>query len=167
MRENPWRANVDKDSPKHLVDQTLSGRTAIRAVSGPLAVHYCGAGRRFDAGLHPEPSPWPTVSFAITRRSIPTRSGSRPIPGSPPRPGRRGGLPHRQPANGRHGRTLRTNGPPTSTASPGRIPGSQGRWPIMLEAMRLLALCGPEGFPVACFDQYPFSLVCHSWASSG
>ena len=41
VRENPWRANVDKDSPKHLVDQTLSGRTAIRAVSGPLAVHYC------------------------------------------------------------------------------------------------------------------------------
>ena len=46
-----------------------------------------------------------------------------------------------------------------------RIPppdaGSQGRWPRMLEALRLLRRgLGDEVFLVACFDQYPFSLAC-------
>ena len=40
-------------------------------------------------------------------------------------------------------------------------PGSQGRWPLMIEALkrRRGALRG-RAFVVACFDQYPFSLAC-------
>ncbi len=40
-------------------------------------------------------------------------------------------------------------------------PASQGRWPIMLEALRyVVEAFGRETFIVACFDQYPFSLAC-------
>jgi uroporphyrinogen decarboxylase len=40
-------------------------------------------------------------------------------------------------------------------------PGSQGRWPIMLDALRrIVAAVGRDVFIVACFDQYPFSLAC-------
>ena len=39
-------------------------------------------------------------------------------------------------------------------------PGSQGRYPLMLEALRLIVeRLGKEVFVVACFDQYPFSLA--------
>ncbi len=40
-------------------------------------------------------------------------------------------------------------------------PQRQGRWPLMLEALRLIdGAIGKEAFIVACFDQYPFSLAC-------
>ena len=44
---------------------------------------------------------------------------------------------------------------------PAPDPGSQGRWPLMLEAVRRVRRgLGADGFLVACFDQYPFSLAC-------
>ncbi len=40
-------------------------------------------------------------------------------------------------------------------------PCVQGRWPLMLEALRLIRQgVGPDVWIVACFDQYPFSLAC-------
>jgi uroporphyrinogen decarboxylase len=40
-------------------------------------------------------------------------------------------------------------------------PGSQGRFPVMIEALdRVRQALGREVFIVACFDQYPFSLAC-------
>ena len=40
-------------------------------------------------------------------------------------------------------------------------PKTQGRWPLMLDALRLIKeAIGEEAFIVACFDQYPFSLAC-------
>jgi MtaA/CmuA family methyltransferase len=40
-------------------------------------------------------------------------------------------------------------------------PKTQGRWPLMLEALRRInKAIGKEAFIVACFDQYPFSLAC-------
>ena len=48
-----------------------------------------------------------------------------------------------------------------STGLPPPDPLSQGRWPLMLDALRLIdAALGEEVFLVACFDQYPFSLAC-------
>ncbi len=39
-------------------------------------------------------------------------------------------------------------------------PGSQGRYPLMLEALaRIVHALGKDVFIVACFDQYPFSLA--------
>ncbi len=46
-------------------------------------------------------------------------------------------------------------------AIPTPDPWTQGRQPLLLEALRLLrAKLGPEVFIVACFDQAPFSLAC-------
>jgi MtaA/CmuA family methyltransferase len=43
---------------------------------------------------------------------------------------------------------------------PSPDPGSQGRYPVMLEALeRVRRAIGSEAFVVACFDQYPFSLA--------
>ncbi len=43
---------------------------------------------------------------------------------------------------------------------PSPDPSSQGRYPIMLEALaRIVKTLGQEVFVVACFDQYPFSLA--------
>lgn len=39
-------------------------------------------------------------------------------------------------------------------------PTSQGRWPIMIEALRRIRRALPEVFVIGCFDQYPFSLGC-------
>jgi MtaA/CmuA family methyltransferase len=40
-------------------------------------------------------------------------------------------------------------------------PSSQGRWPLMLEALaRIDEAIGGQVFVVACLDQYPFSLAC-------
>lgn len=44
---------------------------------------------------------------------------------------------------------------------PAPAPAKQGRYPLMLAALRRLReLLGREVFVVACFDQYPFSLAC-------
>ncbi len=44
---------------------------------------------------------------------------------------------------------------------PAPDPSSQGRWPLMLEALRRIrAALGDRVFLVGCFDQYPFSLAC-------
>ena len=40
-------------------------------------------------------------------------------------------------------------------------PATQGRWPMMLDALRRIRKAlGPDVFVVGCFDQYPFSLAC-------
>lgn len=44
---------------------------------------------------------------------------------------------------------------------PAPDPSSQGRWPMMLDALRRIRIgVGPDVFLVGCFDQYPFSLAC-------
>lgn len=44
---------------------------------------------------------------------------------------------------------------------PAPDPSKQGRWPLMLEALRRIRDAVGDGtFVVACFDQYPFSLAC-------
>jgi MtaA/CmuA family methyltransferase len=43
---------------------------------------------------------------------------------------------------------------------PAPDPGTQGRYPLMLEALeRVVQLLGRDAYVVACFDQYPFSLA--------
>jgi uroporphyrinogen decarboxylase len=55
--------------------------------------------------------------------------------------------------------------PIQSLADVDRIPapdvGRQGRWPLMIEALkRIVEALRGRAFVVACFDQYPFSLAC-------
>ncbi len=153
---------MDDNSSKHLVGQTLLGRPVPRAVSGPLAVHYCArlAGVsmreytlnprtladcvvRYYEEFHPDAvwlsaDTWVTAQAMGAAVAFPTEN--QPMAGT--------GEPYVR-----------------SAADIDRIPapdtGSQGRWPTMLEAMRhLLDALGKDVFIVACFDQYPFSLAC-------
>jgi len=53
---------------------------------------------------------------------------------------------------------------PMAAADIDRIPSpdpkTQGRWPLMLDAMRRIRKALPDVFVIGCFDQYPFSLAC-------
>ncbi len=128
---------------------------------GPLAVHYCArlAGISLDAytsdprtladcviryyeRFRPD-AVWVSADTWVSAQAMGARVGAV----APDQPW--GGL-----------------GPPLvqTIADLGRIPrpdpGSQGRYPLMLEALRLIVeRLGKEAFVVACFDQYPFSLA--------
>jgi len=43
---------------------------------------------------------------------------------------------------------------------PAPDPKTQGRWPLMLDAMRRIRRALPDVFLIGCFDQYPFSMAC-------
>ncbi len=156
------RAVVDHNSSKHLVNQTLLGRPVPRAVSGPLAVHYCArlAGIsmreytlnprtladcvvRYYETFHPD-AVWLSADTWVTAQAM---GAAVAFPTD------------NQPMAG-------TGEPCVRSAAdidriPAPDPGSQGRWPTMLEAMRHLGdALGKDVFIVACFDQYPFSLAC-------
>ena len=153
---------VEHGSSRNLVGQALTGRPVPRAVSGPLAVHYCArlAGvsmrdytlnprtladcvLRYYETFHPD-AIWLSADTWVTAQAMGAAvdfpSGDQPMAG--------------------------TGGPCVRSAAdidriPPPDPGSQGRWPTMLEAMRHLGdALGNDVFIVACFDQYPFSLAC-------
>jgi len=155
-------SRVDGPSSKQLVGQALTGQAVARPVAGPLAVHYCaglaGVSLR-DYTLNPRcladcviryyerfrpDAVWLSADTWVTAQAM----------GAPV------GFPNdRQPMAGIGGPCIR------SAADIDRIPppdpASQGRWPIMLEALRyVVEAVGGETFIVACFDQYPFSLAC-------
>lgn len=153
---------IDHCSSKHLVGQTLLGRPVPRAVSGPLAVHSCAQFMgvslreytlnprsladcvlRYYEAFRPD-AIWLSADTWVTAQamgaSVAFPLGNQPLAGT--------------------GRPC-----VRSAADIDRIPppdlSSQGRWPIMLEAMRCLDdAVGKDAFIVACFDQYPFSLAC-------
>ena len=149
-------------SSKQLVARVLAGQTVTRPAAGPLAVHYCaglaGVSLR-DYTLNPRcladcviryyqrfrpDAVWVSADTWVTAQAM----------------GASVGFPNdQQPMAGIGGPCVR------SAADIDRIPppdpSSQGRWPIMLEAMRhVVEALGGEVFIVACFDQYPFSLAC-------
>jgi uroporphyrinogen decarboxylase len=147
---------------KQLVANVLAGQTVSRPVAGPLAVHYCAglAGVslrdytlnprcladcviRYYQGFRPD-AIWMSADTWVTAQAMGASVGF-------PNP--------QQPMAGVGGPCIR------SAADIDRIPppdpASQGRWPIMLEALRyVVEALGREVFIVACFDQYPFSLAC-------
>ncbi|MGC8642251.1 MAG: uroporphyrinogen decarboxylase family protein [Isosphaeraceae bacterium] len=152
----------DHESSRYLVSQTLAGRPVSRAVSGPLAVHYCArvAGVsmreytlnpraladcviRYHEIFRPDAiwlsaDTWVTASALGAATAFPAEDVPMAGTGEP---------------------TIR------NAADIDRIPPpdprSQGRWPLMLEALRqIVDALGNDVFIVACFDQYPFSLAC-------
>lgn len=148
--------------PRALVGRTLAGLPAGRAVAGPLAVHYCAglAGVslrdytlnaqclaesvvRYYERFRPD-AVWLSADTWVTAEAMGAKVA---FPG----PG--------QPLAGTGEACVR------SAADIDRIPPpdpvTQGRCPLMLEALRLVRKAvGDEAFVVACFDQYPFSLAC-------
>lgn len=63
-----------------------------------------------------------------------------------------------QPFTGEGGRLIRSARDIDRLPSP--VPASQGRYPLMVEAVgRVVEALGRDAYVVACFDQYPFSLA--------
>jgi MtaA/CmuA family methyltransferase len=146
---------------KELVAAVLRGKPASRVPAGPLAVHFCA--RYADASLLDYSRSATVLADSVIRYyerfgpdavwlSTDTWVSAEAMGAKVAAPG-----PH-QPMGG-------TGEPLVQCAADiDRIPpvdvGSQGRYPLMLEALsRVVAALGKDVFIVACFDQFPFSLA--------
>ena len=146
---------------KQIVSRALQGMETPRVATGPLAVHFCArvAGVslrqyttdprvlaecviRYYERFRPD-AVWLSADTWVSAQAMGARVGA---------------VGDHQPFGGL--------GPPCIQTArdidriPPPDPGSQGRYPLMLEALtRIVAALGGEVFVVACFDQYPFSLA--------
>ncbi|MEK7685315.1 MAG: uroporphyrinogen decarboxylase family protein [Verrucomicrobiota bacterium] len=146
---------------KQIVSRALKGLATPRVANGPLAVHFCAkvAGVsvreyttnprvlaecviRYYERFRPD-AVWMSADTWVSAEAMGATVGS---------------MGDDQPFGG-------LGPPPIRTAAdvdriPPPDPGSQGRYPLMLEALtRIVEALGREVFVVACFDQYPFSLA--------
>jgi len=146
---------------KELVSLALRGEPTPRTAAGPLAVHYCAqvAGRsiqeytsnpvvlagsviRYWERFRPD-AVWLSADTWVSAQAMGAKVGA---PGE------------NQPWCGLGPPLVRTAREIDRIPKPD--PSAQGRYPLMLEALRLLLeALGDEVFVVACFDQYPFSLA--------
>ena len=159
------RLTYQPDGPlasKQLVLRALRGEGTARPATGPLAVHYCArlAGRslreyttdsqvladcvaRYYDEFRPD-AVWLSADTWVTAEAM---GAATRFPGDD------------QPKCGTGEPLVR------SAADVDRIPApdpaSQGRYPLMLDALRRIRQAvGDDVFLVGCFDQYPFSLAC-------
>lgn len=146
---------------KQLVAAALAGQPVPRVPTGPLAVHFCAghAGYtlrqyttdpaimaecviRYYERFKPD-AIWLSADTWVNAEAMGVKVG----------------------ASSDHQPFGALGGPLVTTAADiDRIPapdvGSQGRYPLMLEALeRIVTALGKEVFIVACMDQYPFSLA--------
>ncbi len=148
-------------TPRDLVRQALRGGEIPRVPTGPLAVHFCAqlAGVtlreyssnaralaesviRYYERFRPD-AVWVSADTWVSAEAM----GARVEAPDPDQPLCGSGEPRVRTA-----RDIDRLPPPD--------PGSQGRYPVMLEALeRVRRAIGSEAFVVACFDQYPFSLA--------
>ena len=146
---------------RELVKAALTGKEVGRVPTGPLAVHYCarfvGATLR-QYTLDPAVLAQSVVSYY--RRFLPDAVwvSADTWVNAQAMGAEVGFSDENQPAGGTGQPCVRT------LADLDRIPPPdpqvQGRWPLMLEALkRIRKELGDEVFIVACFDQYPFSLA--------
>lgn len=146
---------------KELVFAALRGQPVPRVPTGPLAVHFCARPGgctlrqyttdaralaesviRYYERFRPD-AVWLSADTWVSAEAMGAEVSA---------------VDDHQPLGGSGRPRVRT------PADIDRIPppdvGSQGRYPLMLEAMsRLVAALGKDVFIVACFDQYPFSLA--------
>lgn len=146
---------------KQLVQRALQGEPVPRVPCGPLAVHYCA--RINGVTLRHYTTDARALAESVIRYYERFRSDavwlsadtwiSAQAMGATVGP-----TDDHQPFGG-------LGSPLVQTASDiDRIPqpevGSQGRYPLMLEALeRIVSALGKDAFIVTCFDQYPFSLA--------
>lgn len=149
-------------SPKQIVLSALRGETVPRVPAGPLAVHFCAAQAgvsledytssaqvladcvlRYYERFRPD-AVWISADTWVTAQAM-GKAVAFPGPN--------------QPMAGTPDPLVRSAADVARIAPPD--PLRQGRWPLMLEAVRrVCAALGDEVFVVACLDQYPFSLAC-------
>ncbi len=146
-------------SQKELVKRTLAGLDVPRPVVGPLAVHYCA--QFAGVSLHE----YTTNAQAMADSVIKYYDKFRPdavwissdtwviaeaMGAKVCSPGKN------QPLGGSGEIAVKT--PEDIRRIPSADPASQGRMPLMLDALRRVdEAIGKEVFIGACFDQYPFS----------
>jgi uroporphyrinogen decarboxylase len=146
---------------KQLVSATLVGEPVPRTPVGPLAVHYCSrllgctirqystnpellaqSVIRYYERFRPD-AVWVSADTWVSAEAMGARVGSED---------------ENQPLGG-VGEPLIRNATDLDNI-PLPDPGSQGRYPLMLEALsRVVQAIGKETWVIACFDQYPFSLA--------
>lgn len=148
-------------SSRELVTRALNGLPTSRAPTGPLAVHFCArltgvsvrqyttdprvladSVIRYHDRFRPD-AVWLSadtwVSAEAMGAAVASTGDDQPFGGT--------GMPLVRTA-----RDIDRILPPD--------PGVQGRYPLMLEALRrIVEALGKDVFVVACFDQYPFSLA--------
>ncbi len=149
-------------SRRELIYRALRGEPIPRAACGPLAVHYCAhvAGvslrdytlsprtladcvLRYYETFHPD-AVWISADTWVNAQAM-GAAVAFPAPDQP---------------------LAGTGQPCVRTAAdinriPPPDPASQGRWPLILEALRVVRRAlGDDVFIAGCFDQYPFSLAC-------
>jgi uroporphyrinogen decarboxylase len=149
-------------TPKQIVLCALRGEETPRPAVGPLAVHYCArvAGRslreyttdaevlaecviRYYDRFRPD-AVWVSADTWVVAEAM---GAAARFPDE------------EQPKCGTGEPLVRCAADVERIAPPD--PHSQGRCPIMIEALRRIrSALGDETFIVACFDQYPFSLAC-------
>jgi MtaA/CmuA family methyltransferase len=151
-----------KTTTRSLVVRALAGESVPRVPAGPLAVHYCarlagipirryttdpdalaGAVIRYYETFHPD-AVWLSADTWVTAQAM---GAAVDFPGDD------------QPMAGTGAPRIRRAA--DVDAIPPPDPASQGRWPLMLEALRRVRQALPDDVCIAaCFDQYPFSLAC-------
>ncbi len=148
--------------PKEIVQRALKGQETPRFACGPLAVHYCAEMTGVtveeyttDARVLSDSiieyckrfSPdavWVSTDTWVTAEAM---GAAVRFPGE------------NSPLGGTTESLVTT--PADIDRLPPPDPSSQGRMPLMLEALsRVKDAVGDDVFIVACFDQYPFSLAC-------
>ena len=154
--------NADSLNAKQLVLRALHGERTPRPVVAPMAIHYCArlAGyslRRYTTDpqvlaecvirYYEEFRPdavWLSADTWVTAEAM--GAATRFLGDDQPKCGT--------------GTPLIRRAADVDRIPPPN-PSSQGRWPLMLDAMRRIRRAlGEEVFLAACFDQYPFSLAC-------
>jgi MtaA/CmuA family methyltransferase len=154
--------NAGHLNAKQLVRRALQGEPVPRPATGPLAVHYCAglAGyslrayttdsrvlaecvARYYEEFRPD-AIWLSADTWVTAEAM---GAAVRFPGED------------QPKCGTGEPLVRTAADVDRIPAPD--PSSQGRYPLMLDALRRIrGAVGDDVFLVACFDQYPFSLAC-------
>jgi uroporphyrinogen decarboxylase len=154
--------NTNQFHSKQIVLSALGGGSIPRPATGPLAVHFCArlAGYslreyttdprvlaecvvRYYERFRPD-ALWLSADTWVTAEAM---GASVRFPGED------------QPKCGSGEPLIRRAADVDCIPAPD--PASQGRYPLMLDALRRIRKAvGDEVFLVACFDQYPFSLAC-------
>lgn len=154
---HPWVV----PSPKDIVTRALRGLPVPRVPVGPLAVHFCARAAgvslrqyssdsraladsvlRYCERFQPD-AVWVSADTWVSAEAMGARVGATD---------------EDQPLGGLGEPVVKTARDIARIPPP--EPSSQGRYPLMLEALaRVVEAVGREVFVVACFDQYPFSLA--------
>lgn len=153
--------NASQSGSRALTHAALTGQGGSRTPVGPLAVHYCAAVAgytirqytlharllaesifRYYERFQPDVV-WVSADTWVSAQAMGAAVEA---------------VGDNQPFGGTDTPCIQTARDIDELPSPD--PGSQGRYPLMLEALtRVVEQLGRDAFIVGCFDQYPFSLA--------